>query len=165
VKALPAIFYASPFIALGLFFLIYKSLKVSRLYVFGFLFYFVNIILVLQFLSVGPALMADRYTYVSYIGLAFIGGMEFDRLYNSKKVFANSIKSLVAGLLIIYGIVFAFLTYQRTHVWKNSNTLWTDVIEKFPERLKLHIRTGEIILRANQRSTKKRCRIIILLLQ
>ncbi len=136
-EALPAIFYAAPFIALGLFFLVYKSLKISRLYAFGFLFFFFNIIMVLQFLSVGPALMAERYTYMSYIGLAFIGGMEFDRLYNSKKVFANAIKYFVTGLLIIYGIMFASLTYQRTQVWKNSNTLWTDVIKKFPLKVEV----------------------------
>jgi tetratricopeptide (TPR) repeat protein len=30
-------------------------------------------------------------------------------------------------------VVFAFLTFQRTRVWKDSDTLWTDVIKHYPK--------------------------------
>jgi hypothetical protein len=46
----------------------------QKIYLFGFLFFAVNIFLVLQILPVGDAVMADRYTYVSYIGLFIIIG-------------------------------------------------------------------------------------------
>jgi protein O-mannosyl-transferase len=136
-EALPFIYYAAPVIALGLFFAVYKTIKISRVYIFGFLFYFFSVALVLQFVSVGAAIMADRYTYVPYIGIAFIAGMEFDRLYNSKKTSLNFLKYLVIVILIGYGIAFSYLTFQRTKVWKNNETLWTDVIEKFPLKVEV----------------------------
>ena len=43
----------------------------SRAVLFGLAFFFVNIVLVLQFFTVGQAVMADRYTYLPYIGLFF----------------------------------------------------------------------------------------------
>jgi len=136
-EALPLMYYIAPFILAGLFFLVYKSLKISRVYAFGFLFYFINIALVLQFLTVGAALMADRYTYISSVGLAFIAGMEADRIYNNKKAYASILKYIISGILLVLFIVYTYLTYQRTQVWKNNDTLWTDVIEKFPGQVEV----------------------------
>ncbi|NTW34155.1 MAG: tetratricopeptide repeat protein, partial [Bacteroidetes bacterium] len=129
---LPFIYYIAPFIVAGLFFLIYKSLKISRVYAFGFLFYFINIALVLQFISVGSALIADRYTYISSLGIAFIAGMEADRVYKNKKNHASVLKYIISGILLVMFVVFTYLTYQRTKVWKNNGILWTDVIVKYP---------------------------------
>jgi tetratricopeptide (TPR) repeat protein len=134
---LPIIFYAAPVIVLGMFFLVYKSYKISRVYIFGFLFYLFNVALILQFVSVGSAIIADRYSYIPYIGLAFIAGMELDRLYKNKKPSLKSLKLITSIALIIIGIVFSVLTFQRTKVWKDNETLWTDVINKFPNRVEM----------------------------
>jgi len=134
-ESLPIIFYAAPVIALGIFFLAYKSLKISRVYIFGFLFYFLNVALVLQFVSVGAVIMADRYSYIPYIGLAFIAGMELDRFYKNKKPSLKILKFVISILLIAVGITFSILTFQRTEVWKNNGVLWTDVITKFPGKV------------------------------
>src|ERR1035437_9561955 len=67
----PIIFYAAPIISLCLCYGVYRTLKFTRIVAFGFLFYLVSIMLVLQFVSVGIAITADRYSYVPYIGLLF----------------------------------------------------------------------------------------------
>ena len=125
----PATFYLMPVLALLIGGLAVWSLRKTRLIAFGIAFYLINIILVLQFLQVGSAIMADRYTYVAYIGLFFILGMGFSHLLRQQvKPWAQ-----VATIgLVLVGLGFSYLSFERTKVWGNSETLWTDVIDKHP---------------------------------
>ncbi len=104
------------------------SAQKTKLFVFGIGFYFVTVALVLQFMSVGQVIMADRYSYVSYVGLFFIVAYYFDRL--SEKYSAQKIVLFGAMGLVI--TVLAFASADRLKVWQNSNTLWTDVLKKYP---------------------------------
>jgi protein O-mannosyl-transferase len=100
----------------------------QKLYLFGFLFFVVNIFFVLQLLPVGNAIMADRYTYVSYIGLFMIIGSFFERL-----VF--KVKNYRPIIYVAFGVYFLFLavfTYKRTSIWRDSDTLWTETIKDHP---------------------------------
>ncbi|WP_317899798.1 tetratricopeptide repeat protein [Aurantibacillus circumpalustris] len=134
---LPSSFYFAPFLVLLLFFGLYKTLKHSRLYVFGFLFFLLNLLPVLQFVSIGEAIMADRYSYISYLGIFYILAMVFDS-FVSKKGFAHNkpfAALIVAGLVITLSI----LTFSRCKIWKNDDTVATDLLNKFPnDRLALN---------------------------
>jgi tetratricopeptide (TPR) repeat protein len=130
---LPTLYFITPFIALGLFILVLWSLKFSRLVFFGFLFFLANIILVLQFLSVGLAITSDRYSYVPYIGLFFIIAMGYHKLRNSADKKLSVYKPVATIALVIFGFVFCIATYARCQVWKNNETMWTDVIAKYPD--------------------------------
>jgi tetratricopeptide (TPR) repeat protein len=88
----------------------------------------VTIVLVLQFISVGNAMMADRYSYLAYIGLAFIAGSGFELAIT--KYPASRI--LIGAFMVAFIGWFCILTYQRTKTWTNSETLWSDVIQKYP---------------------------------
>ncbi|HTA26494.1 MAG TPA: hypothetical protein VK809_01805, partial [Bacteroidia bacterium] len=75
--SLPWIYYAAPFIAIGLIAVpVYFAWRLNKTYLrviaFGYGFFIANIIFVLQFISCGAAIMADRYSYVSYFGLLFM---------------------------------------------------------------------------------------------
>jgi tetratricopeptide (TPR) repeat protein len=109
-------------------FLFLKNNKKLQTINFGLLFYFITVVLVLQFISVGQVIMADRYSYLSYIGLLLILGMLLDTyiLNNPKK------KNLVVALTGIVALIFSTLSHERINVWKNTETLWTDVIQKYP---------------------------------
>ena len=72
--ALPAIYYLYIIPVAVIVFLSLKFLKKYRFAVFGLLFFVVNIALLLQFIQVGGAVFAERYSYVAYIGLFFIAG-------------------------------------------------------------------------------------------
>jgi len=136
---LPVLFYLCPvFIAL-LGTIIYFSKKYTKLLIFGMLFYFFSIAMVLQFISVGTVIIADRYTYIPYIGLFFIIAVFYkylsDRSIETKnqkyKIFKN-LKYVFIIILFIYTIICSYTTYNRTIIWQNSETLWTDVINKYP---------------------------------
>jgi len=125
--ALPTTYMIAPLFVIATVGITWYSLRYTRLVVFGLGFFFVNIALVLQFVSVGNAIMADRYTYVAYIGLFLLMGWG---LMYVKERFSSSIYwGAVAGL-ILYAGFFAYASFERTKVWKDSGTLWSDVISK-----------------------------------
>ena len=115
----------SPLFVVGLFYFLWRFRK-NKTIMFGILFFIVNLLLILQVLSIGFTIVSERYTYVPYIGLAFMISM---LLYDLRYKFKNSI-IITAGLV---AVVFGFITFQRTKIWKNGGTLWNDVISKFPD--------------------------------
>ncbi len=127
-SSLPWIYYLTPLFLLLLGFMVYRSARYTRAVVFGSLFFVVNIMFVLQIVSVGTAFMADRFTYIPYLGFAFIAAWALEKAVNSKKGLTFRLASAVS----IIALFFIFLTYDRCRIWLNGETLWTDVIEKYP---------------------------------
>src|SRR6187399_2895376 len=115
----------SPLFMLALLAVIWFKRK-NKLLVFSFFFFMINLALVLQIVSIGGTLLAERYTYVPYIGMAFLIGTMLD------KYSATINKSLIWGVAGAVILVFGIVTFQRTKVWKDSDTLWTNVLEHFP---------------------------------
>jgi len=99
----------------------------SRPVLFGLAFFFINIVLVLQFFSVGQAVMADRYTYLPYIGLFFALAWWLDE--------RGAARSVLAGLFAVLAVVSLVQTWKRCDVWQSSGTLWNDAIAKYPHQV------------------------------
>ena len=103
--------------------------KTGRYIAFGIGFYWVSVALVLQFISVGLAIMADRYTYVPYIGLAFaILYLLFEKLKDKSK-YATSI---LVGIVAVFCLMLTMKTTSQIKVWHNSEALWTQVLQYYP---------------------------------
>jgi tetratricopeptide (TPR) repeat protein len=133
---LPLYYTLAPFILLVsiigvLFFSWKRNLETFKISLFGIGFFSLMIALVLQFISVGAAITADRYSYIPYIGIVFM--LLF--ILEKWSVFQRFKQYLIGGV-ILYSIVFMYLSFERAKVWTNSGTLWTDVIEKYPFVLK-----------------------------
>jgi tetratricopeptide (TPR) repeat protein len=118
--------YLSPVVLLALMFLIWHFRR-NRLVLFGSLFFLINIMLVLQLVPIGMAIVSERYTYVPYIALAFLFTMLISDCLAKRRLVP-----VIAGTIVIFSI-FGFLTFKRTEVWKDSDTLWTDVINHYPD--------------------------------
>lgn len=130
-EAMPAIFLAAPFITLLMIAGTILSMRKTRIIAFGMGFYAVTISLTLQFFTVGSAVMADRYTYVPYIGLLIMLGFGLDYLIQNRP----SLKNAAYGAVGVVMLLWAFSAFQRTQVWENDLTLWEDVIEKYPDQI------------------------------
>ncbi len=116
--------YLSPIFVVALLIALW-FLRKNKIVVFGIFFYVINLLLVLQIISIGLTIVSERYTYVPYIGLAFMFAMLVSRIkFIPQKV------SLAIGAVFI--IAFGIITFQRTKVWKNSGTLWTDALKTHP---------------------------------
>ena len=122
---LPVEYYIAPVFFVALALAIYYSLKKNRVIAFGLLFYLVNLLLVLQFLPVGSAVIAQRYTYIPYIGLFFIVGWIIDR-------FTRGNMSKAWRIIFPVALLFAVLTWQQASAWYSSATLWDQAIKTEP---------------------------------
>jgi len=132
---LPGAFLLAPVAVLGIALAILVSLRRTRLVAFGMLFFFLNLALVLQVVSVGQAVTSDRYSYLAYVGPLFVLGM----------LYATAMERGSAGLTICIFLCAAacmFLTLERCTVWKNSEILWTDVLDKHPGSHVAHYNRG-----------------------
>lgn len=132
---LPKIYYASPFIALAITGIVVWSLKYKKkIFFFGFFFFLTTIILVLQFVSVGQVIIAERYSYVPYIGLLFMIGEVYNNYAGSLsgKGLIQILKIIIPASVVIAGCIFCYITYNRAQVWNDNESLWTDVIKKHP---------------------------------
>lgn len=120
--------------------------KLSRETTFGMAFFTVNIMFLLQIVGAGSAYRADRFTYIAYIGLFFMLAMVAQRLAAKRTTLV--VVGVAAGILVM-GSMAATLRYIP--VWKNSDTLWTDVIEKYPQKVPLaYVNRGQYLRREKQ---------------
>ena len=123
----PIAFVVAPVILIALIALVWIKFRSNRYVVAGALWYLGILLPVSQIISVGNAIAADRYFYLSSIGPLFILGYILQHYYekfNSRN-----------GILILVGVIIianTLLTRNRVKVWENSITLFTDVIEKYP---------------------------------
>lgn len=106
--------------------------------IFGLLFFFITI---------APALplkiAADRYTYIPFIGIFYIFGEVILSLYRKRIKDSWMIRIIFSIVLVAIIGIFSFLTWERGKVWKDSLTLWNDVIKKYPNLPKAFASRGE----------------------
>ena len=124
-EKLSVVYYGAPLFTLLLGLLTYFTWKKYRFVAFGIAFYIVNLLLVLQIFSVGSAVIAERYTYVPYIGIFFIIGCLLARFAKTNLTKAYSIIFPVA-------LLFSVLTFLQAQTWKDGATLWDHVIKTHP---------------------------------
>jgi protein O-mannosyl-transferase len=120
--------FASAAIILSILFFIYKSIKNgNRIIVFGFGFFFVNVMMLLQVLGAGQGFIADRFTYVPYFGLFLIYAY-----YTTQFISKTNKPYLKYGTVAIF-LIFGVMTFAQNRVWKNSETLWTKVLSHYDQ--------------------------------
>jgi tetratricopeptide (TPR) repeat protein len=101
----------------------------APLLAFGGAFFVLNVAPVLQFLPVGRAVMADRYTYVPSIGLFLCAGALGAAALSRWPRRAAVLQAAFAVYVVGIGVVSA----GRAAVWRDSLTLWTEELAHNPE--------------------------------
>jgi len=110
-------------VTIAMLWLIIRSFRSQTLVTFALLFFLLNTFLTLHIVAVNSSLIYERFTYISYVGLFFLIAFPL----NDPKY-----KNTLTWVLAAYCLILSWLTHERIQVWKNSVTLWTDVIEKNP---------------------------------
>lgn len=131
IGAMPVLYYLTPVVLAGVGWWVWRSAKQGRDIVFGFLFFLINIMFVLQFKGAGKAFMADRFTYIPYLGLFFILAKKYGDVVEGRT------RSALAGVLPYAAAAFvgmcAVLTFFQNRTWQSSIALWENVTAKHPE--------------------------------
>lgn len=104
----------------------------------GIGFYTLMIIPVLKVISVGGSMMADRYSYIAYIGPFFVGALYLHDLIEKPRY---RIATLV--LISAFGFYAAAASSKQIAVWHNSRSLWTHTINHYPiEKVGIGVKTA-----------------------
>ena len=120
-------YYASlPFLLL-ITWLVARRSSLRKEIVFGISFFLITIFLMLQVISVGSALISERYTYIAYIGLFYIAGQGISNIN------INKWRYVAVGVVSVIVITFSVQTWYRIGIWKDDTVLFNDMIEKNPE--------------------------------
>ncbi len=125
---IPAHFYASILVLPATLFTLYWAyVRKKKMLFFGISFFIVNIIFLLQILGAGQGFLADRFTYIAYLGFFLMAGFYIDKWVDSK----TNLKTPITIGLALYFLVMGFVTYQQNKIWENSATLWTHVLKYY----------------------------------
>jgi protein O-mannosyl-transferase len=103
--------------------------KKEKLYLTGYLWFLVNLAPVLGIIQVGGQASADRYMYIPMIGplLIVVSGL----FIISEKITVLKPKYLYLFFSIVF-ILFAAKSYYQSQVWKNSESLYANMVELSP---------------------------------
>lgn len=124
-KPLPIWVYLAPIGFAAFCYGVWRAWKAdNRIWVAGALFFFFNVMFLLQVLGAGQGFLADRFTYVPYFGLFAIIAWYYDRY--SKE---DSLKTMLQVGLGIVALAYSVWTVKQIGIWKNGETLWTHVMK------------------------------------
>ena len=123
---------ASPFLVISLVVVVYYFRNYSRKLVFGSLFFLVTALPILQIVITGNVMVAERYTYIPMLGIYFIFAVFLSLLITNKWSQNKTAKNILIAIISIILLIFCSITYERCNVWKNSLSLWNDVLKKYP---------------------------------
>jgi tetratricopeptide (TPR) repeat protein len=127
---LPIEYYIVPAFIIGIVItiILLKSSQLKKDIIFGTLFFLITMALVFLPL-VGPSLTWERFTYVPYLGFVF-AIVKICLAYIEKH---KPITNIFIAAMVIVALLFSYQSYDRNKVWASTITLFTDVIEKYPE--------------------------------
>ncbi len=127
---IPTLAYVAPVGVLlvgGLFYWAFKSS--NKALVFAIAFFTFNVMFMLQIVGAGQGFLADRFTYIPYLGLFFLMAYYLDHFLKRNP----SKKSIALGGLGLYLAVLGFASFQQNKIWKNGETLWSHASACYPK--------------------------------
>ncbi|HTA28087.1 MAG TPA: tetratricopeptide repeat protein, partial [Bacteroidia bacterium] len=127
-RSMPIFVYIIPVFITALLVFIFWRFRKNKFVMFGLLFFIANIFTLLKFIPIGDAIVADRYSYIPYIGLFFIVAYGFHKLLNNPRYKPNKKVIEYSGVALL--LVLSSLTFARVCVWKDTFSFWGDAIKK-----------------------------------
>ena len=128
-EPLPTVYYVSVLAGMGLFAAFILTYRKNKTIAFAILFYLINLALVLQFMPVGSAVIADRYAYLPLIGVFLVPGFYFQKWVDKNK---GKVPLTGIAVLAVLTVILTVLTVRQSATWKDSASLWDQVIRVAP---------------------------------
>jgi tetratricopeptide (TPR) repeat protein len=129
---LPIQFYLAPFVLALVVWGLYKLKVSNKVLIVGLAFFVLNVVLSQSVLLIDNY-MANRYVYLSYLGLFLILAETGDGvLSNFRAGWQSKLRVVWVAASLIFVVGFSLLTFNRNFVWHDTMTLLDDVIRKQP---------------------------------
>jgi tetratricopeptide (TPR) repeat protein len=94
---------------------------------FAALLYASALVLVLQWVPVSAFVVADRYQYVSSVGFCLAAGLLFAGAGRT-----HWQRAAARAVFALYLLVCGWAVFRYAEAWRNSLTLWTHVLSRYP---------------------------------
>ena len=104
----------------------WRRMDEGKAVLFGVLFYLITISIVMPLKWSRTVIIAERYTYLPYIGLT---AALLVVLFSVWKKYGKTGKVLLVAMLVLTAVLFSLQSSRRNKAWENPATLFTDVIE------------------------------------
>jgi tetratricopeptide (TPR) repeat protein len=132
-------YIVAPLFFLAMLALALWDVRRTRVLAFGLGWFLATVLLVLQWVPVGGAITADRYAYLSYVGLFFILGMALQAAIERNRALGVALWS-AGGLFAVF---LFFQTVQQVAMWTDSEALWTRSLQLHPDLAYAHVYRGK----------------------
>ncbi len=136
-----ALFFIIVFFTIALFVKALRQRRFDNPLLFGILFFALTISVTIHFVQIGIQLTAERYVYLPYLGLFYILAVYFNK--TKEKANWKRLRPYLTVALVLIVAVFSFESHGRTKVWKDCNTLMSDVIKKNPSAVHAYLVRGD----------------------
>jgi len=108
--------------------------KQQPLYLLSLIFFYIAILPVIGFITVGHQAYADRYSYIPtsifYLAIA----NSFIKLsYNFK--FTKTFRAAFSLLLLVFTCLIGITSTHQVKAWASDETLWSTVVNRFPNKV------------------------------
>jgi tetratricopeptide (TPR) repeat protein len=116
-------YYLAPLALAALGWLVWKSAARMREVGLGAAWYLLPLLVMLPYVKVGTFEMrSDRYAYISSVGFLFLIVWLAQKLQPAAR----------RGILAVAAVLFAYLTFEHSKVWKNEVAVFQDCVNKYP---------------------------------
>ncbi|HAF95224.1 MAG: hypothetical protein A2X34_01565 [Elusimicrobia bacterium GWC2_51_8] len=134
--------------------LLWKYFRHDKEIFFGASFFIIMLLPVLQFFPFGPVISADRYTYLSSIGVFIIGAVCARRIWRRlSPAFRN-----IAIICAIGAVLTLTVTARvRCAAWKDGVSLWNDTLQKQPLAASALLNLCGAYIQANMNNEAELC--------
>ena len=130
---LPFYYYLTPLFNLIVIWAAFRVKQKVKLVWTGLLFYAIAIGLVLQLLPSGYNIVAERYTYLPYIGLSLAFAAIYFAIENNSLNLPDFFRKNRMALMLVYFGCLTVLSYARVSEWKDLLTINRSIAERNPE--------------------------------
>jgi len=127
---LPSYVYTSAFWVVAAILVIVLPKRYRREFLFGGFFFLLTISMVLPLFWSRIFIVADRYTYIPYIGLFMIVARLLTDLWDIRSSIDRSTQKLMILTTLLVFLMLGITSFNRIGVWKDTPTLLADVVEK-----------------------------------
>lgn len=126
-------------------FCLWMARKGKYLFLTVWLYYVITLLPVIGIVQVGNQAAADRYTYLPSLSIFLLTGIGVSSVF--EKCFPMKRNNLFIGLMLILlcamMLLLGRLTIQQIKIWDNPESLWSHVIEVYPNKVpKAHYNLG-----------------------
>jgi protein O-mannosyl-transferase len=131
-------FFLAPLGFLAMLALMIWDARRTRVLTFGLGWFLATVVLVLQWVPVGGAIVADRYSYLSYVGLFFILGMALQAVFERRRALGVALWS-AGGLFAVF---LHLLAIPQVAMWKDADAVWSGILRQHPDLIMCYVVRG-----------------------